>query len=319
MKTKYLMLLVFIALALTGCKKKTGEAPTVETYMPHFIASKTATLGCRVTSDGGLPLLAAGVYIGLESSPEQNGGSKLAMGSDTGLYIGQISGLTPGTKYYVKAYAINSSGENLGIEVYFVAPSLVQDNDLNNCEVALIEDQYWMVNNLRSVRYRNGDQIPTITGDISAEGTPSYYWYANGDYATSQTYGLLYTWYAITDSRNICPTGWHVPTDADWTHLEENLGGILNAGSFLKEYGTSHWLAPYNTDASNISCFTALPAGYRPSSGSFALLHNEAHFWSSTESEATKAYERSLTATSISVTRQGADKNSGLSVRCIKD
>jgi uncharacterized protein (TIGR02145 family) len=322
MKTRYLLLLLFTAIAFTGCKKKSGESPSVITYMPQYIASKTATLGCRVTSDGGQPLLAAGVYIGTSSNPDMNGGAKLVMGSDTGLYIGQISGLTPATKYYVKAYAINTNGESLGYEVFFVSPSLVQDNDLNQCETAIITDQIWMVNNLRSTRYRNGDQIPTttpVTLDISGENAPLYMWFANGDYATSQTYGLLYTWYAVTDSRNICPLGWHVPTDADWTKLEDNLGGILIAGSSLKEYGNSHWLATYNKDATNISCFTALPSGYRPATGTFALLQNEAHFWSSTESETSKAWERSLSASSFSVTRQGALKNSGLSVRCIKD
>jgi uncharacterized protein (TIGR02145 family) len=244
------------------------------------------------------------------------------MGTDTGLYIGQVAGLTPATTYYVKAYAINGNGESMGMETYFVTPALVQDNDFNQCEVALIADQKWMVNNLHSTHYRNGAQIIStvpVTLDISAQSTPEYYWFANGDYATSATYGLLYTWYAVTDTQKICPVGWHVPTDADWTKLENNLGGINIAGSSLKEYGTAHWLASYNTDATNLSCFTALPAGYRSAAGAFALLQNEAHFWSSTESEPTKAYERFLTASSYSVTRQGALKNSGLSVRCIKD
>ena len=322
MKVKYLFLLIIAVISFTSCKKKTGDPPAVVTYTPVYIASMSATIGCHVTSDGGSALLASGVYIGTSTNPDASGQPPIQMGTDTGLYIGKLSGLTPSTKYYIKAYARNANGESKGNEASFTTPPTVADNDNNQCEIVIINDQTWFAGNLQSIHYRNGDQIPTTnpeTVDISAESSPSYYWFANGDYATAQTYGLLYTWYTVTDSRNICPTGWHVPTDADWTHLEESLGGYLIAGSRLKEFGTSHWLAPYNTDASNISCFTALPAGYRPASGAFALLQNEAHFWSSTESEATKAYERSLSASSFSVSRQGAAKNSGQSVRCVKD
>jgi len=289
-----------------------------ETFFPGFIASKTATIGCRVTSDGGETMLACGIFIGESTNPDINS-TPLKMGSDTGLFLGHITGLTPNTKYYVKAYASNAGGQALGSEINFTTPPTFTDNDGNDCEAVMIGDQTWMAKNLASIHYRNGDPIGTTTSDISSENSPVYYWYANGDYATSVTYGLLYTWYAVTDSRNICPTGWHLPSDQEWTTLENNLGGYLFAGSSLKEYGTNHWLAPYNADASDISCFTALPAGYRPAAGGFALLRNEAHFWSGTESETTRAYERLLSASSYSVTRQSAAKNSGLSVRCIKD
>jgi uncharacterized protein (TIGR02145 family) len=318
MKSKYLLLLLLPALLVTGCKKKAGPPPTVETVVPGFVASRIATIGCRVTSDGGQAILANGIYINESTNPDLNT-QPIKMGADTGLFLGVLHGLTPDTKYYIKAYATNAGGQALGNEISFTTPATFPDNDGHGCDAVIIGDQTWMAENLHSVNYRNGDPIGTTTSDISSENSPVYYWYANGDYTTSLTYGLLYTWYAVTDSRNVCPAGWHIPSDAEWTTLEDNLGGYLIAGSSLKEYGTDHWLAPYNTDASNLSCFTALPAGYRPATGGFALLQNEAHFWSATESETAKAYERSLSASSYSVGRQGAAKNSGLSVRCIKD
>jgi uncharacterized protein (TIGR02145 family) len=321
MKTKYIFLFILPILLFTGCKKKTDPVPTVETYVPQYIASKTATLGVRVTSSVKQSVIITGVYIGTSPNPDVNG-VKFQMGSDTGLFIGQISGLTPNKKYYVKGYVINNTAEVLGSEINFTTPPTVSDNDLNDVETVIIGDQTWMAKNLRSTHYRNGDVIGTttpVTLDISSEISPVYMWFANGSYDTSKVYGVLYTWYAVTDTRNICPLGWHIPTDAQWSTLEDNLGGYLIAGSLLKEYGNNHWLAPYNTDASNISCFTALPAGYRPATGTFALLQNEAHFWSATESETSKAWERSLSSSSFSVSRQGMAKNSGLSVRCIKD
>lgn len=321
MKTRYLLIFIFPLILFPGCKKKTGQVPTVETYAPAFIASKSATIECRISSNGGESIISCGIYIGESASPDLTG-QKLQMGSDTGTFVGHITNLTPAKKYYLRAYASNAAGESLGDEINFTTPPTITDVELNEYETVIIGTQTWMVQNLSTTRFRNNDPVSTTTPatlDITSENSPVHVWFSNGDAASATIYGNLYTWYAITDSRNICPTGWHIPTDVEWTTLENAVGGYLIAGATLKESGNDHWLAPYNTDATDLSCFTALPGGYRPASGSFSLLRNEAHFWSSTESESANGWERMLSTSSYSVTRQGAAKNSGLSVRCIKD
>ena len=319
MKARYLLLVIISALfLLAGCKKKGDPVPSIETIPPQFIGSKTVTLGCRATSDVKQTFINCGVYIDNVPNPEVSG-SKFTFGSDTGLFMAQVYGFTPNTLYYVKAYALNTTAEVQGETFSFTTPAFVTDNDGVEMETVIIKDQRWMAKNLRSRFFRNGETIPTLSGDLTSVDSPVSTWFAKGIADTAISYGNLYTWYAVTDARNICPTGWHVPTDAEWTTLENNLGGNLVAASSLKEHGNRHWLAPYNIDATNMSCFTALPAGYRSVSGDFALLQSEGHFWTSDQSETTKAWERSLSASSYSVTRVATDKKSGYSVRCIKD
>lgn len=321
MKKRYIFSLLIIALLAEGCEKKDKIIPVVETYAPQFVASNAATIGVRVTSSGSGEILACGIYIGTSAYPETTG-VKIGMGTDTGLYLGQITGLTPSTQYYVKGYAMNPDGEGLGFEVTFVTPPTVLDIDNNEYPALKVGNKVWMAKNLRATHFLNGDEIPTTVAagtDISSETDPLYRWYYNGDYGTSLTYGNLYTWHTMTDARKVCPAGWHLPTDAEWTALENALGGYTIAGSKLKEPDNEHWLEPYNTDATDESCFTALPGGYRASEGSYFLLENEARFWTSTESETANAWARTITATSTSVTRAGMDKKWGLSVRCIKD
>ncbi|MGD0582981.1 MAG: fibrobacter succinogenes major paralogous domain-containing protein [Bacteroidales bacterium] len=322
MKTPYFLLLIITLVLIPGCKKKVGEVPAVQTVAPDFYSSKMVTLGCRVTSDGGTPILDCGLYFSMSAGADITG-QKFSMGSDTGFFAGQVTGLTAITPYFVKAYATNAAGTTFGQEITFTTPPFLIDIDQNVYSTVIIGSQTWMGKNLQVAHFSNGDPIPTTTPetlDISSdENSPLYFWDANGDPAATVIYGSLYTWYAVTDTRNVCPTGWHVPSDVEWSQLENAVGGYLYAASFLKESGNTDWLSPYNTDANNLSCFTALPAGYRPATGGFALLQNEAHFWTSTESEATKGWERAMTATSFSDTRQGAAKNSGQSVRCIKD
>ena len=114
------------------------------------------------------------------------------------------------------------------------------------------------------------------------KATPKYQWAYDGNESNVATYGRLYTWYAVTDSRNVCPTGWHVPTDAEWTTLTTFLGGENVAGGKLKETGTTHWTTP-NTGATNETGFTALPSGYRYIDGTFLTIFSMGIWWSSTE------------------------------------
>jgi uncharacterized protein (TIGR02145 family) len=222
----------------------------------------------------------------------------------------------------LKAYAINSAGESFGEEVAFTTTARISDYDANIYETVTLGGQLWMAEDLRSTHYLNGDPVTTTTPgtlDISQENEPDYQWSYEGGDANMEDYGKLYTWYVVDDSRDVCPDGWHVPSDAEWTTLETLLGGYLVAGRSLKESGNAHWIPPYNMDATNITGFTALPGGYRAAAGTFSLIRNEGYWWSATSSEATKSWSRRMSASSSEVTRAGMSKNSGLSVRCIKD
>jgi len=184
-----------------------------------------------------------------------------------------------------------------------------------------IGTQVWMAVNLKTTKYRNGNSIGTTnpaTLNISAESTPKYQWANYGIESNVATYGRLYTWHTATDSRGICPTGWHLPSDAEWTTLTTFLGGNSIAGGKLKEAGTSHWLSP-NTGATNSSGFTALPGSDRLSSGAFYDFGYYGGWWSSTESGAIYAGFWSILYSTSEVSRNNSYKTFGFSVRCLRD
>lgn len=200
--------------------------------------------------------------------------------------------------------------------------STVTDVDGNVYHTVTIGTQTWMKENLKTTRYSNGDAIGTTSPamlDISNENTPKYQWAYDGDESNVAVYGRLYTWYAVTDSRNVCPAVWHVPTEAEWTTLVDYLGGDVAARGKLKETGTTHWNSP-NTDATNESGFAALPAGTRWIDV-FKHIGMYTHFWSSTELRSDKSF---AWRTQLNFDTDGyecchAYKWVGFSVRCLKD
>lgn len=197
----------------------------------------------------------------------------------------------------------------------------VNDIDGNVYHTVTIGKQVWMVENLKTTRYRNGDIIGTTfraTLNISSQNRPKYQWAYEGNASNVATYGRLYTWHAATDSRNICPTGWHLPSDTEWTILTTNLGGLSDAGGKLKEAGTRHWIIS-DTVATNSSSFTALPGGYRSSNGAFGGIGYYGYWWSSTEYSSNNAWLRFLSYNSSKANRSNNSKTCGFSVRCIKD
>jgi uncharacterized protein (TIGR02145 family) len=196
----------------------------------------------------------------------------------------------------------------------------VRDIDGNVYHTVTIGSQVWMVENLKTTKYRNGDPIPNVTDNTAWSNlTTGAYCNYNNNSDNATTYGRLYHWYAVTDSRNIAPAGWHIPTDAEWTTLTTYLGGENVSGGKLKETGTAHWLSP-NTGATNETGFTSLPGGYRSNYGAFYDIGHIAYWWSSTESSMTTAWCRSMYYNTSNVLRSGGLKeNAGFSVRCVKD
>jgi uncharacterized protein (TIGR02145 family) len=197
----------------------------------------------------------------------------------------------------------------------------VQDIGGNVYTIITIGKQGWMKENLKTTRYSNGDSIRTttpITLDITNEPTPKYQWAYDGDESNVEIYGRLYTWYAAIDDRNICPTGWHVPTDTDWSTLITYLVGESVAGGKLKETGITHWKSP-NTGATNESGFTALPGGYRYRNGTFYDIGGTGNWWSSTEVSTINAWCYTMYSNLKNVNKHYGKKTNDLSVRCVRD
>ena len=195
----------------------------------------------------------------------------------------------------------------------------VTDIDGNVYHTVTIGTQVWMVENLKVTHYRNGYLIPNITdgtqwGSLKTGAYCNY----NNDSNNADTYGYLYNWYAVNDSRNICPAGWHVPTDEEWETLETYLGGGTVAGGKMKETGTEHWKSS-NTGATNESGFTALPGGYRRFDGIFHYVGGYGYWWSATEHNATYAWYHYVGFSYSNLNRYYYSKELGFSLRCLRD
>jgi len=191
------------------------------------------------------------------------------------------------------------------------------DIDGNQYHWLPIGQQAWMIENLKVTKYRNGYPIPNVTVDTTWNHlTTGAYCNYNNNKGNVNPYGNLYNWYAINDSRNVCPTGWHVATLTEWTTLRNYLGGALLAGGKMKEVGFGHWTSP-NTGATNMSYFTALPGGYF--CFDFLDMGLGAYWWTSTEWNSTEAYNWALEYSSTVASWNSQWKNCGFSVRCIKD
>lgn len=196
-------------------------------------------------------------------------------------------------------------------------PSTIADIDGNIYHTVSIGTQVWMVENLKTTKYRNGDPIPIFTDNNTWASLKSgAYCNYNNDANNSIIYGRLYNWYSVSDSRNIAPIGWHVATDTEWTTLISFLGGN-GAGGKLKESGTSHWQSP-NTGATNETGFSALPGCYRYDNGTF-LGFGCGSWWTSTESQNWGAVGYTMFYLDSGVDRGDWNKCDGLSVRCVKD
>ncbi|MFN0188266.1 MAG: FISUMP domain-containing protein [Bacteroidia bacterium] len=197
----------------------------------------------------------------------------------------------------------------------------ITDIDGNTYNTITLGTQIWTKENLKTTRFSNGDSIVTTSLPFNNDSTSIFQWYYNEDSLNLPVYGRLYTWYAVTDSRNVCPTGWHVPSEGEWTSLTNFLGGDSIAGDKMKETGTSHWLSTTGT-VTNSSDFTALPGGMRGNPTGFNNLYTSGVFWSSTvwgSSAFPRAYTFSLQATSSALHQSVAVGNCGFAVRCVKD
>lgn len=297
--------------------------PALLSASVYDIYETFATARGSVGVDQGAEVTARGFCWSTSPNPSIDNDTTLD-GKGVGYFYTSLTGLSPGTTYYARAYATNSRGTGYSTEFSFTTAdpgSTVSDYDGNAYYTVQIGDQVWMAENMRSTHLDNGTNIPLVenaTNWAELGGTaPAYCWYVN-DSETSDPYGALYTW---TAAMGVCPAGWHIPSEADWESLVTYLGGEEVAGGKLKEtssYPNDFWSFP-NTGATNESGFSAVGGGQRTYGGTFRNFRQDGVYWTSTFYEPSSASFQVLNYKVESTSLGGSQTNSGSSVRCVKD
>ncbi|MDD3875859.1 MAG: FISUMP domain-containing protein [Bacteroidales bacterium] len=286
----------------------TAIKATVVTGTASNIQQTTATVTGNVTSDGGSSVTERGICYSIGSNPTTSS-SKASAGSGTGSFTANLTGLRENTTYYVRAYAINEKGTAYGDERSFATTSgtstgsvpassgtFTDTRDGKTYKTVRISTQTWMAENLNYT-------------------TSSGSWCYDNNTSNCTKYGRLYDW---NTALTACPSGWHLPSDAEWTQLTTYLGGESVAGGKLKEIGSTHWFRP-NADATNETGFSALPGGNRYYNGTFLNVGRSGYWWSSTEYSSSDARNRYLHYNGTHAGRDDNYKTIGFSVRCVRD
>ena len=322
--------------------------PTVTTDSISDCTFSTATCGGEVTATGGSAITARGVCWNTSPHPTRNNYYSTS-GSGTGSFTSSLTLLIPNTTYYVRAFAISTGGIAYGNEVVFTTPadpyhdgepctgaSTVTDRDSNVYNTVQVGNQCWMKENLRTTQYADG--TPILQGS-DASDADAYWFYPNGNPSNKPTYGLLYNWIALmhgTDGssanpsgvQGICPDGWHVPSDAEWTQLTNYVSSrgqyiCNNNTNFIAKVlaATTGWSSNNTTcsignnlESNNATGFGALPAGDH--NYGFGML---GRYWSATNSGNNNAYYRYFYYASPGIQRYTNYKSYGYSVRCVRD
>jgi uncharacterized protein (TIGR02145 family) len=200
----------------------------------------------------------------------------------------------------------------------------IKDVDGNSYKTVKIGMQIWMAENLKTTRYNDSTKIPNVTDYSEWQYTTSAWRYYKDKESYNELYGKLYNWFTIDQkinlNKNICPNGWHLPSIEEWKILFNQLGGDSIAGGKMKQAGIENWIKP-NKEATNSSLFNAAPGGNVGTSGAFSNINAIGSWWSynSEMSEDYTAKSIVLTSNSKSVEYRDAQKQEGLSVRCLKN
>ena len=213
---------------------------------------------------------------------------------------------------YVAEYTSSYSNETTVVNICI-------DIDGNVYQTVMIGNQEWMAENLKVTHYRNGDAIPTgLSSSSWANTTSGAYAVYNDNESYADTYGYLYNWYTVDDSRGIAPEGWHIASDEEWTELTDYLGS--NAGSQLAGRADLWYDGNLENNAAfGTSGFNGLPGGFRSSSGYYGYVSYSSYFWSSTVYSVANAWNRLLNFLYSGVYRSSYTKRNGFSLRCVRD
>jgi uncharacterized protein (TIGR02145 family) len=314
-----------LSLLLLSCKKEdpvNHQLPSLTTIAPYDIESETATSGGSISSDGGAPVTARGVCWDTLPAPTI-ANNRTEDGTGTGDFTSNITGLTVGKMYYVRAYATNKAGTAYGNEEEFtsILPNSFTDvRDGNTYRTVSIGSQIWMAENLR--------YLPEVhsNDEFDHRNSPGYGVYGyNGnsvaeakDYASYNTFGVMYNWSAAI---NACPVGWHLPSSSEWEELENF---VKNDGIAIPGMETNSLKATYGWNCgvpgTDDYSFTALAAGVRSANGLFFDAGLYSNWWTDTEAN----FEDGANYISIVCThgiwgKGGTLAFAGYYVRCVKD
>ncbi len=318
--------------------------PTVTTNSVTNITANSAFCGGNVTAQGTYSVTDRGVCWSTSQNPTIVN-NHITCGFGSGSFACNITGLSHNTTYYVRAYATNSAGTSYGTQKSFtttVAPcgtSTVTDYDNNTYNTVQIGNQCWMKENLKTTHYADG--TPISLGSSTSTST-AYRYYPDNNSLNVSTYGYLYNWKAVMRNsssspanpsgvQGICPNGWHVPSDAEWTRLTDYVSSQSeyvcgsNSSYIAKALASSTgWSSSSNTcavgnnpSANNATGFSAVPAGGYD--GYYYYFGSYADFWSATQYDSNNAFFRPLFYGSADVNRRNGDKYFELSVRCLRD
>lgn len=320
-----------------SCKKNTdnnipGQLPELTTEIVSDITATGAKSGGNITSPGNSAITARGVCWSTGVTPTI-ADNKTSDGTGTGMFSSVLSGLSSNTTYYVRAYATNSTGTAYGNTLSFTNET-VTDIDGHVYTTVKLGTQTWMVENLKTTKFRNGASI-IFEPDNIAWTTGNAAKYCN--YGPATPNGLLYNWYAVNSASKLAPAGWHIPTSEEWETLKNylianrfNYDSSNTGNKIAKAMGTAiSWISSPgigtvgNTDYPtfrNKTGFSGYPSGFRRSSdGSFTSLGSTTRWWTATEADATLASYYSIDYFFSDLKNNTINKLNGCSVRCIKD
>ena len=305
----------------------------VDMYMPQFGFTNRLEVFGSIADDGGDSITVRGFVLNESGNPTYPASGVnsyyIGLGSDTGSFSGTFTGLSAGTTYFVRAYAVNSQGAFYSQEyVVSTLPSvqppvnpcpsipLVYDIDSNAYFTVEINNRCWLQTNLRSTRYRNGDSIQSVLPTSGIWGSVQNVMALAGD-SSAHNYGHYYDWYAANDNRQLCPSGWHLPSKSEWDRLTQFAGGSSVAGNLLK--AEAGWV-DQNQGIDSLG-FRGLPPGGKMSLGphGYEGVGVLSAYWSSSEpSNTNNAFAfaiGNINAAGMNI----LPKLWGLSVRCTRD
>ncbi|NTE05281.1 hypothetical protein G6M26_34515 [Agrobacterium tumefaciens] len=261
------------------------------------------------------------------TSPKSNSNGEIIFKSDNAavaIVVGNLVTIKGPGKAIITAYQSKSGvyqaatiAANLVVLDALIIAETVTDVDGNIYKAVKIGNQTWMIENLKTTRYRDGTIIPNVAGnsDWKLQSNGAYCSY-NNNLELSKIYGFLYNWYAVSNNHQLAPKGWHIPTNGEWAILYNYIGGDRYSGGKIQENGKSHWIN--DSGASNITKFTGLPGGQRNSDGTYENIFSDANWWTSTANPTETAKYYNLYVKGY-IETGNSFKNLGYSVRCIKD